>query len=79
MSSHLSADAAGVLDRVITVFADLGLDDEWPGTVELAAEHSGFYGLPHEVVYREVTMADSRRAIRSIWRPGTGMSPSRVG
>lgn len=45
---------------------DLGLDDEWPGTAELAAEHSGFCGLPHEVVYREVTMADGRRVQQTL-------------
>src|ERR1039457_3784052 len=33
------ARKAGVLDRVITVFCDLGPGDEWPGTKELAAEH----------------------------------------
>ena len=32
------ARKAGVLDRVITVFCDLGPGDEWPGTKELAAE-----------------------------------------
>lgn len=47
-----AADAAGVRDRVLTVFADLGEADEWPGTRELAAEHAAHYGLRHEVVFR---------------------------
>jgi hypothetical protein len=33
------ATAAGVASRVTTVFADLGTDDEWPGTRDLAADH----------------------------------------
>ncbi len=57
----LAASAAGAEDRVMTVFADLGSDDEWPGTAELAAEHAAFDGLRHEVVCREVTAADGRR------------------
>lgn len=40
--------------RIVTVFADLGDEDEWPGTRELAAEHASYYGLRHEVVWREV-------------------------
>jgi hypothetical protein len=54
----LAAETAGVLDRVITVFADLGPDEEWPGTQELAAGHAAFYGLPHQVVLREITLPD---------------------
>lgn len=49
-----AAQEAGVLDRVRTVFADLGGDDEWPGTRELAAEHAASFGLRHDVVYRQV-------------------------
>ena len=52
------ARKAEVPDRVITVFCDLGPDDEWPGTKELAAEHAAFYGLRHEVVYRTVPGPD---------------------
>jgi predicted phosphoadenosine phosphosulfate sulfurtransferase len=33
-----AAEAAGVRDRIVTVFCDLGDEDEWPGTRELAAE-----------------------------------------
>lgn len=29
-----AAGAAGVRDRLVTVFCDLGSDDEWPGTLE---------------------------------------------
>lgn len=43
------ARKAGVLDRVITVFCDLGPGDEWPGTKELAAELLGTrYSLPDQ-------------------------------
>lgn len=54
------ARAAGVLDRIVTVFCDLGPDDQWPGTKELAAEHAAFYGLRHEVVYRTVPGPDGK-------------------
>jgi 3'-phosphoadenosine 5'-phosphosulfate sulfotransferase (PAPS reductase)/FAD synthetase len=43
------ARAAGVLDRVLVAHADLGRM-EWPGTLELAAEHAAHYGLRFEVV-----------------------------
>lgn len=56
-----TADRAGVRHKVMTVFCDLGDDDEWPGTRELAAEHAAHYGLRHEVVCREVTGADGQR------------------
>lgn len=36
---------AGVIDRLVCIFADLGEDDEWPGTAELAAYHAAFYEL----------------------------------
>jgi len=42
------------LSRIVTVFADLGKDDEHPGTPELAAEHAAHYGLRHERVFRVV-------------------------
>lgn len=43
---------AGVpMDRIVVVFADLGKDDEWEGTEELAAEHAAHYGLRFEVVW----------------------------
>jgi len=45
------AKAAGVLDRVITVHADLGRM-EWAGTGELAREQAEHYGLRLEVVKR---------------------------
>jgi 3'-phosphoadenosine 5'-phosphosulfate sulfotransferase (PAPS reductase)/FAD synthetase len=49
------ADRQGVLrSRLVTVFADLGSDDEHPGTAELAAEHAAHYGLRHERVFRQV-------------------------
>jgi 3'-phosphoadenosine 5'-phosphosulfate sulfotransferase (PAPS reductase)/FAD synthetase len=49
------ADRQGVpRTRIVTVFADLGEDDEHPGTPELAAEHAAYYGLRHERVFRVV-------------------------
>ncbi|MEV5677040.1 phosphoadenosine phosphosulfate reductase family protein [Streptomyces sp. NPDC052179] len=45
------ARAAGVVNRIVVVHADLG-DAEWEGTAELAAEHAAFYGLRFEVVAR---------------------------
>lgn len=61
-----TAEAAGVRDRVITVFCDLGDEDEWPGTRELAAEHAAHYGLRHEVVRREITGPDGERVPQSL-------------
>jgi 3'-phosphoadenosine 5'-phosphosulfate sulfotransferase (PAPS reductase)/FAD synthetase len=61
-----AADAAGVRDRIVTVFCDLGDEDEWPGTRELAAEHASFYGLRHEVVRRQITTADGQRVQQSL-------------
>jgi 3'-phosphoadenosine 5'-phosphosulfate sulfotransferase (PAPS reductase)/FAD synthetase len=49
-----AAEAAGVRDRVVCVFADLGDADEWPGTAELAAEHAAGYGLRFITVCRMV-------------------------
>ena len=46
---------------MMTVFAHLGADDEWPGTRDLAAEHARSYGVRHEVVYREVTGPDGHQ------------------
>jgi 3'-phosphoadenosine 5'-phosphosulfate sulfotransferase (PAPS reductase)/FAD synthetase len=56
-----AASASGVQDRVVAVFADLGADDEWPGTAELAAEHAAHYGLRFEKVHREITGPDGTR------------------
>ncbi len=61
-----AADAAGVRDRIITVFCDLGDEDEWPGTRELAAEHAAHYGLRHEVVRREITGPDGQPMQQSL-------------
>lgn len=35
----------GILDRLVCVFADLGEEDEWAGTAELAQYHAEYYGL----------------------------------
>lgn len=65
------ARAAGVLERVVVVHADLG-DAEWDGVPELAAEHAAHYGLRFEVTGR--TAADGhtetileRVAQRGLW------------
>ncbi|WNI20394.1 phosphoadenosine phosphosulfate reductase family protein [Actinacidiphila sp. ITFR-21] len=47
----LHATAAGVVDRIVVVHADLG-DAEWDGTRDLAAEHAAAYGLRFEIVAR---------------------------
>jgi 3'-phosphoadenosine 5'-phosphosulfate sulfotransferase (PAPS reductase)/FAD synthetase len=44
------ADEAGVRDRIVCVFADLGKKDEWEGTEEIARYHAEFYGLRFIVV-----------------------------
>jgi 3'-phosphoadenosine 5'-phosphosulfate sulfotransferase (PAPS reductase)/FAD synthetase len=60
-------DHAGVpRSRIVTVFADLGDEDEWPGTRELAAEHAAHYGLRHEVVCREVADGDGGKTQQSL-------------
>lgn len=61
-----AAEAAGVRDRIVTVFCDLGEDDEWPGTLDLAAEHAAHYGLRHEVVFREVEGPDGQRVQQTL-------------
>src|SRR5262249_3492536 len=44
------ADHAGVKDRVVVVHADI--EEDWPGTKELAREHAAHYGVRCEVVRR---------------------------
>jgi 3'-phosphoadenosine 5'-phosphosulfate sulfotransferase (PAPS reductase)/FAD synthetase len=61
-----AADRADVRDRIVTVFCDLGEDDEWPGTRELAAEHAARYQLRHEVVRREIVNASGERVPQSL-------------
>jgi len=62
-----AADAVGVRDRIVTVFCDLGDEDEWPGTRELAAEHAAhYYGLRHEVVRREVKTPGGQRVQQTL-------------
>jgi 3'-phosphoadenosine 5'-phosphosulfate sulfotransferase (PAPS reductase)/FAD synthetase len=62
----LAASAAGVLHRVVTVFADMGAGDEWPGTLELASSHAAFYGLRHEIVRREITTPSGSRVQQTL-------------
>jgi 3'-phosphoadenosine 5'-phosphosulfate sulfotransferase (PAPS reductase)/FAD synthetase len=47
-----AARAAGVLERLVVVHADLG-SAEWDGVPELAAEHAAHYGLRFEIARRE--------------------------
>jgi 3'-phosphoadenosine 5'-phosphosulfate sulfotransferase (PAPS reductase)/FAD synthetase len=61
-----AAEAAGVRDRIVAVFADLGDEDEWPGTRELAAEHAAHYQVRHEVVWRTVPGPDGEPVQQSL-------------
>jgi len=47
-----AAEADGARDRIVCVFADLGADDEWPGTAQIAAQHDSCYGLRFITVCR---------------------------
>jgi 3'-phosphoadenosine 5'-phosphosulfate sulfotransferase (PAPS reductase)/FAD synthetase len=64
--------ALGVADRLVCVYADLGSDDEWPGTEEMARYHASYYGLRFEVVRkgendgRPVTLLEHIEA-RGLW------------
>ena len=60
-----AARAAGVVDRVIVVHADLG-DAEWDGVPELAAEHATHYGLRFEITSNPETILE-RTARRGAW------------
>lgn len=60
------ADAAGVRERIVAVFCDLGDDDEWPGTRELAAEHAAHYRVRFEIVQREIAGEDGERQPQSL-------------
>jgi 3'-phosphoadenosine 5'-phosphosulfate sulfotransferase (PAPS reductase)/FAD synthetase len=47
--------AAGIpINRIHSVFADLGADDEWPGVPELASQQAARYGIRHHVTFRKV-------------------------
>jgi len=48
--------ALGLTDRLLVAHADLGYI-EWPGTLELAAEHAAHYGLRFEVVERRAVVS----------------------
>ncbi|MGW6335919.1 hypothetical protein [Nocardia rhamnosiphila] len=61
-----AAGATGVLDRVTAVHAALGRV-EWPGVVEIAAEHAAHYGLRFEVVSRRGSDLLDRVAERGLW------------
>lgn len=73
--------AAGIpLSRVVCVFADLGDDDEWPGTPEIAALHAAYYGLRFITVHRLVPDPDGggkkpQSLIEHIWDRGMWPDP----
>jgi len=56
-----AADAAGARDRIVAVFCDLGDEDEWPGTRELAVYHAAHYGVRFEIMYRQVENGDGSK------------------
>ena len=65
------ACAAGVVERVVVVHADLG-DAEWDGVPELAAEHAAHYGLRFELTGRTASDGHTetileRVAARGMW------------
>ena len=51
------AHRQGVSDRCLSVHADLGPRDEWPGVVDLAAPQSKIYGIPFHRVSKIGTVA----------------------
>lgn len=71
---YREAARQGATSRLVTVFADLGDEDEWPGTRELAAEHAGAYGIRHQVVAR--TSEDGAIETLSQHIENRGMWPS---
>lgn len=63
-------------DRIVCVFADLGDDDEWEGTQEIAAYHAAFYGLRFEVARKQdATTGEPVTLLEHI--ANRGMWPSR--
>jgi 3'-phosphoadenosine 5'-phosphosulfate sulfotransferase (PAPS reductase)/FAD synthetase len=61
-----AAEAAGVLERVVAVHADLGRV-EWPGVRELAGRQTERYGIRFEVVSRNGADLLDRVAERGKW------------
>ena len=60
------ATEAGVRDRLLLVHCDLGRA-EWEGTMELAREHAGHYGLRFEVVKRGRDLLHQVEHERKMW------------
>ena len=67
------AKAAGVMDRVVAVHADLGRM-EWEGTRELAEKQARHYGLPFRVESRRTASGDSQNLLEHV--EARGMWPS---
>lgn len=62
-----AAKAAGVLDRVVAVYCDLGPRVAWPGSKELAAEHCAALGIPLRVISREKGDLLDQVEARGMW------------
>lgn len=69
------AEAAGVRDRIVCVLADLGEDDEWEGTEEIARHHAEVYGLRFIVVRKGEAKGEPVTLLEHIER--RGMWPDR--
>lgn len=72
------ARAAGVLDRVVVVHADLG-DAEWDGVPELAAEHAAHYGLRFELARRATADGHTETILDRVAQRGMWPDAARAG
>jgi len=77
MLRHLvrQAEAAGVRDRIVCVFADLGDDDEWEGTEDIARHHAEVYSLRFIVVRKGENKGEPVTLLQHIEK--RGMWPDR--
>lgn len=66
----------GIEDRIVCVYADLGEDDEWPGTEEMARYHAEFYGLRFIVVRKGEAKGEPVTLLEHIEK--RGMWPDRA-
>lgn len=64
------AEEAGVRDRIVCVFADLGDKDEWEGTEDIARYHAAFYGLRFIKVVKGETKGEPVTLLEHIERRG---------
>ena len=77
MLRHLvrQAEAAGGRDRIVCVFADLGDDDEWEGTEDIARHHAEVYSLRFIVVRKGENKGEPVTLLQHIEK--RGMWPDR--